>query len=496
MVGGQKMPENYYAHLFKSMKDAVYLTSFGTKLRSSKFLDFNEATLKLLGYTEKEMKVLSLADILPEKFHATYPLFKKSANISTCEQFETEHIKKDGSLVEVEINCIFFKNDGNDLAYSIVHEITKEEKITNTFKKEIEIARRYFDLAGVIFVSLDLNGKIKVMNQTGCKILGYKTQLVDGKLEVNENGFSRLEELDWFDNFIPEENRALLRKLHFEALKNKSLADEYYMNEVLCKDGSRKMISWHNAFLKDENGEITGSLSSGMDISERMRAEEELQQERERSEKVMMDAILEGQEKERQRIAADLHDSIQPLLSTIKRKVESFKSFTKDLSKEKKKEYKKINSLLNQSLIEIKSISYNLVPPTLKEFGLINTLQDLCENMDLAGTAMVHFIASNMSETLNNDLEIGLYRIAQELLTNSLKHSEAAHITLQLIGHKDTVILIIEDNGIGFDNNMRKAGLGMKNIFTRVKNLGGVIDIDSAKGKGSTIIVEVPRKNE
>ena len=57
-------------------------------------------------------------------------------------------------------------------------------------------------------------------------------------------------------------------------------------------------------------------------------------------------------------------------------------------------------------------------------------------------------------------------------------------------------ILIIEDDGIGFDNNMRKAGLGMKNIFTRVKNLGGVIDIDSAKGKGSTIIVEVPRKNE
>jgi len=496
MVGGQKMPENYYAHLFRRMKDAVYLTSFGMNPGVSKFLDFNEATLQLLGYTEKEMKAMSLADILPKKWHASYPIFKKSDGNSTCEQFETEHIKKDGSLVEVLINCIFFKSNGNDLAYSIVHEISNKDKINNNLKKEIEVARRYFDLAGVIFVSLDLNGKIKIMNQTGCKILGYKTQLVDGKLEVNENGFSSLEGLDWFENFIPEENRAMLRKLHFEALKEQKLDDEYYINEVLCKDGSHKMISWHNAFLKDENGEITGSLSSGMDISERMNAENELHQERERSEKIMMDAILKGQEKERQRIAADLHDSIQPLLSTIKRKVESFKSFTKDLSKEKKQEYQKINSLLNQSLVEIKSISYNLVPPTLKDFGLINTLQDLCENMDLSGKATVHFIASNMDEKLNNDKEMGLYRIAQELLTNSLKHSEADHITLQLIGHEDSVILIIEDDGIGFDNNMRKAGLGMKNIFTRVKNLGGVVDIDSVKGRGSTIIVEVPRKNE
>jgi PAS domain S-box-containing protein len=490
------MPENYYAHLFKNLKDAVYLTSSGAKPGSSKFIDFNAATLRLLGYTEKEMQALSLADILPKKWHASYPLFKRDLKNSACEAFETEHITRDGSLVEVEVNCIFFKCERNDLVYSIVHEISKEKKITNTLKKEIEIARKYFDLAGVIFVSLDLKGKIKVMNQTGCKILGYKTQMVDGKLEVKKNGFTSLEGLDWFETFIPEEDREMMRKLHFDALSKQSLDDEYYVNEVLCKDGSRRMISWHNAFLRDENGTITGSLSSGMDVSERMRAENELHQERERSEKIMMDAILKGQEKERQRIAADLHDSIQPLLSTIKRKVESFKSFTKDLSKEKKQEYQKINSLLNQSLVEIKSISYNLVPPTLKDFGLINTLQDLCENMDLSGKATVHFIASNMDEKLNNDKEMGLYRIAQELLTNSLKHSEADHITLQLIGHEDSVILIIEDDGIGFDNNMRKAGLGMKNIFTRVKNLGGVVDIDSVKGRGSTIIVEVPRKNE
>ena len=115
--------------------------------------------------------------------------------------------------------------------------------------------------------------------------------------------------------------------------------------------------------------------------------------------------------------------------------------------------------------------------------------------MDEAGKANVHFIASNMDEKMPEEVEIGLYRIAQELLTNSLKHSSADLITLQLIGHPESVVLLIEDNGVGFDNHARKAGLGIKNIISRVKALDGELHVDSMKGKGTTIIIEIPRKN-
>ena len=487
-----KMPKNSYQHLFQNMKNAVYLVAIDSAGKDGKFIDFNKAALQLLGYSTKEMESISVLDIIPKKLHATYPLFKKLTKGSDFKLFNTKHLTKEGKEVSLEIENHFFKHDGNELVWSILREIPKEEKLITSLNNEVEVAKQYFNLAGVIFVSMDLDGKIQDMNHVGCNILGYETQFVNGKLELKENGFTTIEGLDWFENFIPEENRARLRKLHFEAIKHQSLADEYYINEVLCKDGSRKMISWHNAFLKNEQGEITGSLSSGMDISMRINAENEILKEKERTEKVMMDALLSGQEKERHRIAADLHDSIQPLLSTIKRKVESFSAYTKELPKEKKNEYLQISKLLNQALVEIKAISYNLVPPTLKEFGLINTLQDLCENMDLAGKATVQFISTNTSNGFGRELEIGLYRIAQELLTNSLKHSEADHIILQLIGHDNSVMLIVEDDGIGFDNNTRKAGLGMKNIESRVKALDGRLDIDATKGKGCTIIVEIP----
>lgn len=357
------------------------------------------------------------------------------------------------------------------------------------------MTRQYFELAGVIFVSLDIDGKIKLINRTGCHILGYETKGSNDAFRIKDNGFINIIGKDWFDLFIPEENREYLRKMHREHIQEqKEDPKEFYDNEVLCKDGSRKMISWHNRIIRDEKGIIIGSLSSGMDITERVKIENELKEERERAEKMMMDALLEGQEKERQRIAADLHDSIQPLLSTIKRKVEAFKPFVSDLSKEKKKEYLQITSLLNEALVEVKAISYNLVPPTLKEFGLINTLQDLCENMDQAGKANVQFIATNLKEKIRSEVEIGLYRIAQELLTNSLKHSSADLITLQLIGHPTSLMLLIEDNGVGFDNKSRKSGLGIKNIISRVKALDGELHVDSMTGKGTTIIIEIPRK--
>ena len=104
----------------------------------------------------------------------------------------------------------------------------------------------------------------------------------------------------------------------------------------------------------------------------------------------------------------------------------------------------------------------------------------------------VEFLSSGIDRPLQDDLITGLYRIAQELLNNAIKHARADKITLQLIGHASSIILIIEDNGKGFDKRKIVRGLGFNSILARVKALEGLSHIDSWKNKGTTVTIEVP----
>lgn len=202
--------------------------------------------------------------------------------------------------------------------------------------------------------------------------------------------------------------------------------------------------------------------------------------------KEQADAVMETQESERKRIAEDLHDSLGHLLSTAKMHLQS-------LPQDEKPKVESSLHLLNQASDEIRNITFNLMPHTLEEGGLIPALHELSNKVTKAGVVNVKLQVHNMERfILEKQSQFNIYRIVQEAVNNILKHADAKEINIQLVGQTDHISIMIEDDGRGFDTTTKKTGRGLKNIVTRSLWLKGNINIDSQPGRGTTITTEIP----
>lgn len=190
-------------------------------------------------------------------------------------------------------------------------------------------------------------------------------------------------------------------------------------------------------------------------------------------------AILQGEEQERQRIAQDLHDSMGGMLANIRMSISS-------------SEINKSSNLLekiDKSIAEMRRISRNLMPETLKNLGLEIALKELCESMSYKNFS-IQFESFNLSNDVPFQTQLALYRITQEAISNVIKYAHANNVIVQISQNNNVLNLTIEDDGIGFEKSEVVLGLGLKNIENRVRLINGTVDIMAAKGEGTTINVE------
>jgi len=211
-------------------------------------------------------------------------------------------------------------------------------------------------------------------------------------------------------------------------------------------------------------------------------------------------SMIKGQETERRRLSKEIHDGLAPLLSTIKINLEAInmeiEKYPQNPALEKK--LNSIHELINTLAEDMRQISHSLMPKVLEDFGLAPALESLCNRLNTNEKVEINYYNAGFEERLEKSVELNLYRIAQELVHNALKHSRANQINIQLIRHSETLMLMVEDNGLGFDRkqvNLSTNGIGLKNIETRTKMLGGTFYIDTSQGKGVTATLEVPLKN-
>lgn len=190
-------------------------------------------------------------------------------------------------------------------------------------------------------------------------------------------------------------------------------------------------------------------------------------------------AILESEEQERQRIAQDLHDSMGGMLANIRMSI----------SQENTRNSSELLQKIDKSIVEMRRISRNLMPETLKNLGLEIALKELCESMSQK-QFYIQFEAFDLSENIPFKIQLSLYRIVQEGISNVIKYAQAGNVIVQISQHENTINLTIEDDGIGFDTAKVNYGLGIKNIKIRTALINGKVEILSEKGKGTTINVE------
>ena len=210
----------------------------------------------------------------------------------------------------------------------------------------------------------------------------------------------------------------------------------------------------------------------------------------------MMQAQLESQEAERRRLAADLHDSIGGMLSAIRVGIISLGRSLPD-----PKAVNETKDMLDETISTVRRISRDLLPATLEKFGVVHAIREMCERFQATSSIAIRFTEGSDLPTLEPQKELMIFRVAQELLNNAIKHAEAAniHVTLEF---NSALRLTVEDDGVGFDVGAHKndkpfaKGLGLFNIENRARLIGADVNFQKALPKGAKITLTLPLEHE
>jgi|GEM_PF-1046585 len=203
-----------------------------------------------------------------------------------------------------------------------------------------------------------------------------------------------------------------------------------------------------------------------------------LQQAAEQKNRVL--AVLETEERERKRIAADLHDGVCQMLAAVSLQLNNTKqpvTIAQDL--------------LDQAAAEVRSVSHQMSPELLKHYGLVKAIENSLAQLNNSNTG-IEFNFYNLIEHYGADelLQVMIYRAFQELINNVIKHAKATEVNVNLTISEQSAVLMIEDDGVGFNMQSQPSGLGIKSLTNRVKAFNGILTIDSTPGRGTTVIAK------
>ncbi|QHV97460.1 two-component regulator propeller domain-containing protein [Spirosoma endbachense] len=208
-------------------------------------------------------------------------------------------------------------------------------------------------------------------------------------------------------------------------------------------------------------------------------------QARLRRQRTALKRVLQVQEEERQRLAADLHDDLGATLSAIKGQLETVHQTSDELARP--------IDLMEKAIRDLRHISHNLMPPEFARLGLTEAIHETVRRAETGSGLHFLFITHGQERRFDNETELTIYRIAIELINNAVKHAKAKQITIQLIFYPQQVSLLVEDDGRGYPINegISQSGIGLRNIRSRVAYLQSKLLVDSGE-RGTTITLEVP----
>ncbi len=204
-------------------------------------------------------------------------------------------------------------------------------------------------------------------------------------------------------------------------------------------------------------------------------------------------AMIATQEQERKRISRDLHDDIGTKLSALSLFLSCLNEQALVTHNEQIRSLAESSQqFIKEAMQDVRSLLVNLSPSVLEEFGYTTAVEGLVNKINETNMIRFNLVVFGMKERLQIDYELPLYRITQELINNVLKHAAAKQVSLQIGQRDEKIILMMEDDGKGFDVHAHKDGYGLHNLDSRTKLLKGTMIIDSQPGKGTSVLIEIP----
>ena len=323
-------------------------------------------------------------------------------------------------------------------------------------------------------------------------------------------------ERDYFEQ-VGDPRRALqsfrLYELYKDSLltaeKSKAMADLGIKYDTEKKEAQNRLqaaqLRTQQQIIRRRNtqllaGLVVAALLAGLAYllynRRRLRREVEFAHERQQLERLRTQAVLEAEETERRRIGSDLHDGVGQLLTAAKLNLHALGEQLNVQTVGQQTLLQNALDVVDESFREVRGISHNLMPNALIKRGLALAVRDFLDKVTPDGRLKINLevVGLDRGARLEPTTENVLFRVIQELMQNILKHARATEVTLQIIRHPQELTVLVEDNGVGFNPATlgKDAGIGLRNIESRMAFLGGRADFDAVLGRGTTVTLEVP----
>jgi PAS domain S-box-containing protein len=381
---------------------------------------------------------------------------------------------EDSVVTEVEYGSSTFrcnvapirKNGEVESIVAIASDITELKKTREEVTRLSQFLEVSIDNANVWFDVLDEKANVLVWNKAAEMISGYTKEEVVGHGKIWEWLYPDEE----YRNKITEKAAAIIRGE--EEVKD-------FVTAIRTKSGEKKYISWHSRNLLDEAGKIIGSVALGRDVT---------------NQKLFTEKLEEAREEERKRLSGELHDNIGQMLTLARIRLDRLRDAKLTDSGIITSEISEVSTLLSDILDKTRNLSQKLRPPLLDQLGLVPAITALARRFERDTGAKIH-VSTPEESSLQGDVDMLVYRILQESLTNVARHAKATEVHLDFAVNDKSLDIEVSDNGSGFDMESLSARtdcIGIKSMKWVVEERGGDLRIMSEPEAGTTIKVSVP----
>jgi len=459
--------EEMFSKAFRHGPMAVTLSSAA----SQRYIDVNETFERMTGYSRKEVLGRTVQEVgLWVDPDERTKLIQKIIAERRLRDIEYQFRRKDGTIRIGQASAELIEVAGELCVLGIASDITDRKEAERALAESEKRFRLIADSAPVLMWLVGPDNNCTDVNEGWLKFTGRSKQDQLGK--------------GWMESIHPDDIQSY-RRAFTNALDSRvSFAAEHRLRRY---DGGYRWMRTHAVPSFLENGELAGYISCCIDVTN--------EKEAKATRAEFGGRLIQAQEKERTRIARELHDDINQRMALLANGIERVMHANGDYTKaEQTKDLSALWRLTNEIATDIQHLSHQLHPSKLHYLGLATAVRDVCHEFSRQHRISADCNVQGLPTDLDEEVSLSLFRTVQEALRNVARHSRATHVKVELVHESGVVKLRVTDDGTGFDPNQAQnpLGLGLVSMGERLRSVGGEFRISSRPGSGTRVEGTVP----